>query len=388
MIEKHQVDNGNFILPAGAQYPDWVIDRINKFKEFVYSLTKEFKEPDKKFQEEIVKALEMFIMPKDIKITKTLNKPEIEKLVDKIDKVTTDEDFPLYIWLLMNAGFYLSTIMPICIDEDSLTIPDQIISKRMDSIKKFKETGNKQTYLKEIEEISKEVFQYMLDMDNAFGLFLESKANGSLEHIQELLVGVGLAMNSKGEIIDTVTNCLVEGVTQTQYFSKGSTGIVALYAKSSETAKPGYLGKKLSNICEKVKLAEDIDCGTKKLLSISTINPNFLKSFIGQYFSEKNNADRSQLKEFTKDDVNKYVNKTIYFRSPLYCKSQGHNICQTCYNQEFIRNHSLKKGDNIGLFTSTGMTGSLVNLTLKKSHLGINIKTEKVNFLKDLGING
>ena len=235
-------------------------------------------------------------------------------------------------------------------------------------------------------EISKEVFQYMLDMDNAFGLFLESKANGSLEHIQELLVGVGLAMNSKGEIIDTVTNCLVEGVTQTQYFSKGSTGIVALYAKSSETAKPGYLGKKLSNICEKVKLAEDIDCGTKKLLSISTINPNFLKSFIGQYFSEKNNADRSQLKEFTKDDINKYVNKTIYFRSPLYCKSQGHNICQTCYNQEFIRNHSLKKGDNIGLFTSTGLTGSLVNLTLKKSHTGINIKNEKVNFLKDLGI--
>lgn len=386
MIEKHQVDNGNFLLPSGAQYPDWVIERINKFKDFVYGLTNENREPTDEMLTKLTKALETFILPTGIKITKTLTKPEIENLVERIDAATTDEDFPIYIWLLMNAGFYLSTILPICIDEESLTIPDEIISKRIASIKTFKETNDKQAYLKDIAEISKEVFKYMSEKDNAFGLFLESKANGSLEHIQELLVGVGLALNSKGEVVDTVTNCLVEGVTQTQYFSKGSTGIVALYAKSSETAKPGYLGKKLSNICEKVKLAEEIDCGTKRMLPITTINPNFLKSFIGQFYSEKNNAEKSQLKEFTKKDIENFTNKTIYFRSPLFCKSQGHNICQTCYNQEFIRNHKLQKGDNIGLFTSTGLTGSLVNLTLKKSHTGINTKSEKVDFLKDLGL--
>ena len=386
MIEKHQVDNGNFILPPGAQYPDWAIERINSFKKTIYYLANLHREPNPEFHDKVLKAIETFILPKDIKITKALTKPEIENLIDKIDKATLDEDFPIYVWLLMNAGFYLSTIMPISIDEDSLTIPEPIVAKRIASIKKFNETGDKQQYLKDIAEISKEAFQFMKDNDNAFGLFLESKANGSLDHIQELLVGVGLALNSKGEIVDTVTNCLVEGVTQTQYFSKGSTGIVALFAKSSETSKPGYLGKKLSNLCEKVKLSEDHDCGTKRVLSITTINPNFLKSFIGQLFSEKKIADRNQLREFTKEDVNKYVNKTIYFRFPLYCKSLGMNICSTCYNQEFIRNHKLKPGDNIGLFTSTGMTGSLVNLTLKKSHTGINIKTEKINFLKDLGI--
>lgn len=386
MIEKHQVDNGNFILPSGAQYPDWAIDRINHFKNIMVSLSNDYRDPTKEFYEKIVKALEMFILPKDVKITKALTKPEIENLVNKIEKVTTDEDFAIYIWLLMNAGFYLSTVLPISIDEDSLTIPETILSKRLASVQKFKETKDKVQYLKEVEEISKEVLQYMKDQDNAFGLFLESKANGTLDHIQELLVGVGLALNSKGEIVDVVTNCLVEGVTQTQYFSKGSTGIVALFAKSSETAKPGYLGKKLSNICEKLKLSHDLDCGTTKLIPINTINPNFLKSFIGQYFSEKKNATRQNLKEFTKEDVNKYVNKLIYFRFPTYCKSSGMNICYSCYNQEFIRNHKLKPGDNIGLFTSTGMTGSLVNLTLKKSHQGINIKTEKVNFLKDLGI--
>ena len=385
MIEQHQVDNGNFIIPPGAQYPTWVIDRINQFKDTIYNISKSTKDVNPETQTQFTKALETFILPKDVKITKALSKPEVGNLVKKISTATTEEDFPYYIWLLMNAGFYLSTILPICIDEDSLTIPEPIVAKRNASIKKFKETGNKQQYLKEIQEIAKEAFEYMISIDNAFGDFLASKANGTLDHVQELLVGVGLALNTKGEIIDTVTNCLVEGVTQTQYFSKGSTGIGALFAKSSETSKPGYLGKKLSNICEKMKLSPDRDCGTKNKLKIHSINSNFLESFTGQLFSETPNGN---LREFTKQDAKDYNNKDIYFRSPLYCKSQGNFICQSCYNQEFIRNHKLKPGDNIGLYASTGLTGSLVNLTLKKSHLGINIKTEKVNFLKDLGING
>ena len=101
------------------------------------------------------------------------------------------------------------------------------------------------------------------------------------------------------------------------------------------------------------------------------------------YSVKGNSAD---LKEFTMNDVPNFVSKDIYFRAPPYCKSPGHNICHNCYNQEFIRNHNLKAGDNIGLYASTGLTGSLVSLTLKKSHLGINIKTEKVNFMEDLGI--
>lgn len=383
MIEKHQVDNGNFIIPPGSQYPDWVIDRINNFKNYIYEVSKGTKDVNSEVLKQFTKAIETFILPKDVKITKALTKPEVGVLVKNIAAVTTEEDFPMYIWLLMNAGFYLSTVLPICIDEDSLTIPEPIIAKRTASIKKFKESGDKQQYLKDIQEIAKEAFEYMLSIDNAFGDFLASKANGSLDHIQELLVGVGLALNTKGEIIDTVTNCLVEGVTQTQYFSKGSTGIGALYAKSSETSKPGYLGKKLSNICEKVKLANEKDCGTKNKLKITTINSNFLESFIGQLFSE---TPSGNLREFTKNDSKDFVNKTIYIRSPLYCKTQGNYICLSCYNQEFIRNHKLKPGDNIGLYASTGLTGSLVNLTLKKSHVGINIKTEKVNFIKDLGL--
>ena len=38
MIERHQIDNGKFIIPSGSQMPDWVVDRINGFKEALYKI--------------------------------------------------------------------------------------------------------------------------------------------------------------------------------------------------------------------------------------------------------------------------------------------------------------------------------------------------------------
>lgn len=383
MIEQHQIDNGKFLIPTGSQQPAWVIERINNFKDTIYNIAKTSKGADPETLKLMVKALEMFILPPNVKLTKKLTKPEIAKLVKYYGQILDDEEFVQYIWLLMNAGFFLSTVLPTSIDEDSLTIPQEIQDKRMTINKKFKETGDRIQYMKEVNTLSKEVLDFMIKNDNAFGDFLESKANGSLDHIQELLVGIGFAFNTKGEIIDTITNCLVEGVSQTDYFNKGSTGIGALYAKSSETAKPGYLGKKLSNVCEKVKLANERDCGTKGRLKIQTLNPKFLESFIGMLYSPTQNGDT---KEFTEANIKDFVNKPIYFRSPLYCRSKNHYICPACYSQEFIRNHNLKPGDNIGLYASTGLTGSLVSLTLKKSHVGISVKTESIDLRKDLGL--
>jgi hypothetical protein len=384
MIERHQIDKGKFIIPSGSQMPDWVIDRINGFKETLYKIAKSSREPNKENHDQIVRALYTFIIPHGIKLTKRLSKPEVAKLTQEYAKVLDDLDFTYYIWLLMNAGFFLSTVLPISIDEDSLTIPDEFKQKRIQINKEFKISNDKQKYLKDIAGLSAEILDYMINIDNAFGNFLESKANGSLDHIQELLVGVGLAFNAKGEIIDTVTSCLVEGVEQTEYFSKGSTGIAALFAKSSETSKPGYLGKKLSNICEKVKLASEKDCQTKKLLKIQSQNPNFLKAFIGRWYSIEQSG--KNLKIFNEQDAKNFINKPIYFRSALYCRSKNHYICSTCYSPSFIKNHSIKPGDNIGLYASTGITGFLVSLTLKKSHIGINTKNENIDLRKDLGI--
>jgi hypothetical protein len=49
-----------------------------------------------------------------------------------------------------------------------------------------------------------------------------------------------------------------------------------------------------------------------------------------------------------------------------------------------MRKHKIKDNDNVGLLSSTGMLGSLINLTLKKSHTGISLNLEEVDLTKDL----
>lgn len=383
MFEKRQIDNGKFLLPGQAEMPDWVLDRINSFKTNLYKIVKISDGPNKETLDQIVKLLKDYIFPSGVVITKRISKPELAKIVKQYDKlIDNDSEFSWFIWLLMNAGFLLSTILPISIDEDSLTIPEEIKAKRKLIIQKYKESNDKYQYMKEIQELAKEALEYFTKNENAIGDFVTSKANGTLDHIQELLIGIGFAINSKGEIIDTITNCLVEGVDQTDYFSNSSQGIQALFAKSSETSKPGYLGKKLSNICERIKLGE-MDCGTKNRLLINTTNLEFLSSFVGMNYSNTKSGDT---KEFLDEDVAKNKGKDIFFRASPFCKSKNQTICFKCYSASYIRNYKLRPGANIGLYASTGMTGSLVNLTLKKSHTGVSLNQQEVNLIKDLEV--
>lgn len=380
MIEAHQIDNGKFLLPGDAKFPDWVLDRINSFKTDLYNITKTAKSDDKSTLESIITSFEHYILPKDIKIVKRIDKKELGRIIDKMADILDDYEFVWYNWLLLNAGFFLSTVLPTSIDEDSLTIPDHIQQKRKIINKKYNETKDKYQYNKDIQELAKETLLWLTEHENSIADFINSQANGSLTHIQELLVGIGFAINAKGEIHDTITNCLVEGVSPTDYFSNSSQGIVALFAKSSETSKPGYLGKKMSNICEKVKLTFH-NCNTKGRLKINTDDKEYLKSFIGLNFSL---TETAQTREFKPEDVKTYTNKNLFFRAPTHCRAPNMFICSSCYSQELIRNHNMKENENIGLYASTGMTNSLVNLTLKKSHTGLSIDLKEVDLTKEL----
>lgn len=380
MIESNQLDQGKFLLAGDSKIPDWVLERINSFKTDLYNISKSSKTDDKATLDQIIRSFEHYILPSGIKVTKRIDKKELGVIIDKMAELLDDSDFVWYNWLLLNAGFFLSSVLPTSIDEDSLTIPESIQIKRKVINKRYEETKDKYQYNKDIQELSKEALQWLTDQENSVADFVNSGANGSLVHIQELMIGIGFAINAKGEIHDTVTNCLVEGVSPTDYFSNSSQGIVALFAKSSETSKPGYLGKKLSNICEKVKLTFH-NCGTAGRLEINTDDEAYLESFIGLNYSLTKSGNT---KEFTKNDIKNSINKKLYFRAPPYCRAPFMFICAACYSNEMIRTHNMKENENIGLYASTGMTNSLVNLTLKKSHTGLSIDLKEVDLTKEL----
>ena len=206
---------------------------------------------------------------------------------------------------------------------------------------------------------------------------MNSKAKGNVSHIQSLLLSVGLSINSFGEINDVIGNSHAEGLTQTQFFNGSSQGIASLYAKSSETSKPGYLSRKASAISERIKLSSLKDCGADKYLNIKVSDSALLESLLGRYYKGFGNVELQVSK--TSD----LVGKTIKLRSPLYCKAKD-GICEKCYNPEYIQKMKLKPGANIGLLASTGMTNSIINLTLKASHVGLSLDQEELNFIDEV----
>jgi len=373
--------NQEFVYPDGKQVPKWVENRLNAFH------TKLKIDTDKNLsykllQDVIIDNLETNILHPKIKIKSKLDKKGISKLINKLDEMTdTGVEFMWYYYLLMQAGFTLSTVIPSSFQPEALVLPKEFIKEKNELVKIYKEsdktTDDALTFQKNITVIAEKVKKYFEDNDIHVVDLMNSEAKGNVSHIQSLLLSVGLSINSFGEINDVIDNSHVEGIEQTQFFNGSSQAIQALYAKSSETAKPGYLGRKLSTVAERVKLSSQLDCKTTKYLKIKIRDKKMLHSFNGRYYKSKLGI-LIQL-----NDNSDVIGKVLEIRSPLYCTSKD-GICHKCYNELYISKMKLKSGDNIGLMASTGLTGALVNLTLKKSHVGVGLDKANVDFREEI----
>lgn len=369
-----------FLYPDNTVTPDWVTERFNNFNDFLVKINTENLPKNSPL---LIEAIEKYILPPNIKLNKPLTKSEINKLLQKYEKVLINpEEFMWYYWLLMNAGFRLSTQFPSSIGSDSFVIPEKFINLRNDSVKKY---NNKEITIvqldKNLKELTKDIINYYMENDINISEIINSGAAGNADSIRQMLVAVGIVINDKKEIIDIISKGLNEGVEQTQFFNSANTAIQALYSKSADTAIPGYIGRKLSTILEHVKLSKDLDCGSLNGLNIKIIDKDMHKAVIGKYMFIEKTLLGKNLKLITEND--NIIGKTIKIRSPLFCKSKD-GICQTCLNELWVKDMNVRPGANIGLLSSTGITNTLTSLTLKKSHVGIGLDLVAVDLNKEI----
>jgi len=374
--------NQEFVYPEQTKVPKWVTDKLNAFHAQLKIDTGKFK--DEFLQNAIVDNLEENILYSDIKIKNVLDKKGIGQIIKQTSTKTSDLEFMWYYYLIMQAGFTLSSVIPSPFEPKALTLPEEFHKDKNEAVARYnnsnKTTEDALRFQQDITKIAKKVKKYFEDNNVHVVDLMNSKAKGNISHIQSLLLSVGLSINSFGEINDVISNSHLEGLTQTQFFNGSSQAIQALYAKSSETAKPGYLGRKLGVISERIKLSSTLDCGSQNYLSLKIRDKDMLQSLAGKTYRNKLGI-LVQLKE--DDDV---IGKTLQFRDSLYCKARD-GICHTCYNKDYINKMKLVAGDNIGLIASTSMTGTLVDLTLKKSHVGVGLDQDEVNFRKELELD-
>ena len=102
----------------------------------------------------------------------------------------------------------------------------------------------------------------------------------------------GLIYNSKGETIDfPITTSSKEGHTPIEYFITTHGSRKGLTDTALNTAKAGYLTRKLFDVSQDVVITEE-DCGTKESIlikggeSLSGIKVHISKNIAGRYVSK------------------------------------------------------------------------------------------------------
>ena len=365
-----------WVIPKAFEPPVKFTEILDKFKT---EAKKAFGKPD---ENKIIRNLiEDLILDKKIKPDYPLNKKNIAKLVNKMWETFDNTEFIYRYWILMQVGFFLSTFKPSGFSPESLKLPEIFIKKKAELLAKYQEMAKKDkekaiTWIdKEFDKLTDEVIDYWEKHGVDVVDIIRAKARGSASDIRKMLVAVGLSITSAGTINDVILTSQIDGLEQTQFFHYTSQAIQALYAKSSETAVPGYLARKISTIAEPVVLSKEKDCGSKKYLEVTILDQDVLDALDGRITHTGIQIDSNDPK---------WIGKKVKLRSPLYCKAKD-GICETCFNPKYVKRLNLKPGARIGLIAATNIADkALVNLTLKKSHTGLSLNLEKVNLEEDI----
>jgi DNA-directed RNA polymerase subunit beta' len=209
-----------------------------------------------------------------------------------------------------------------------------------------------------------------------------SGARGSMSQITQMAGMKGLIQSTSGEIIEfPILSCSKEGLTPIEYFITTHGSRKGLTDTALNTARAGYLTRKLFVVAQDVMISED-DCGSKEGVvirkdSASGIEVSVAKNVRGRYLIADilDAKDKVMFKKghlLSKDEAVAVENAgitEIHVRSPLGCKSiEG--ICAKCYGVDLGKNKPVEIGEAVGTVAGQAIGEPGTQLTMRTFHQG------------------
>lgn len=140
----------------------------------------------------------------------------------------------------------------------------------------------------------------------------------------------------------------------------------ASYSRGHLTALGGELVKYIFRVTQNIKIVEP-NCGTKFGIS-DVILPGYESMYVGRYVMEA-----GKLIELTNENIQAYIYKPIYLRSPAYCKTKDNNYCEICMGKALSRTPK-------AIHTAAAEPGSvMMNASMKAMH-GKALKSVRFDF--------
>ena len=221
-----------------------------------------------------------------------------------------------------------------------------------------------------------------LDKNGSVYDMVTSGARGSLKQITIMAGMKGLIASVTGETIEfPILSCSKEGLTPIEYFITTHGSRKGLSDTALNTAKAGYLTRKLFVVAQDVVISEE-DCGTKDSIVIrsqiaSGMNIPMSKNIRGRILAEdvSDSSGKIIFKKghlVTKADAGVIEGSgvtAIKVRSPLSCKTMR-GVCGQCYGMDLGKNELVALGEAVGTVAAQAIGEPGTQLTMRTFHAG------------------
>jgi len=221
-----------------------------------------------------------------------------------------------------------------------------------------------------------------LPPDGPVASMLNSNARGSISQIAQMAGMKGLIINTAGHLLEyPVIPSYKEGLSPIEYFITTHGSRKTLADTALNTAKAGYLTRKLVDVSQDV-IIKEADCGDKdgKTISLAYVTgfntglANLIKGRIllkdvldveGKLLFKKGHL--LNLSDARVIDEAKVPEVTV--RTPLTCKTIK-GLCQKCYGQDLGRGHLVAVGEPVGVVAAQAIGEPGTQLTMRTKHTG------------------
>lgn len=221
-----------------------------------------------------------------------------------------------------------------------------------------------------------------MDKNSSALEMFRSGARGSLGQIAQMAGMKGLVVNTRGNTIEfPITSSMKEGMSPIEYFVTTHGSRKGLADTALQTAKAGYLTRRLFVVAQDAIISEE-DCGTKKGIDISRISASgieiaFSKAIKGRILAEDAVDTKGRvifpkghlLSRLDAIAVEESTCEQVTVRSPMTCKTLR-GLCRKCYGVDLSTNRLVDIGEAVGTVAAQAIGEPGTQLTMNTKHAG------------------
>lgn len=338
------------------------------------------------------------VLPKEYPyINKSIGKKDLSNLTnDLIDCYGINNIAPI-LGKIKDFGFKYATKSGVTWGIDNVMVPvkkDEIIQEGKNRSSEVWEQYNEglltseERHRKNVEiwhdtrDKIEEIIPETLDKQGSAHIMWSSGARGSIGQFTQMAGMRGLIVNTSGDIIENpVISCLKEGLTPIEYFTTTHGSRKGLADTALNTAKSGYLTRKLFDVSQDVVILEE-DCESSEFIMLgketfSGLEISLIKNIKGRTLA-KDVSDKNGKLLFkknhilTKEDavvIEEAGIDSIPVRSPMTCATKR-GICQKCYGADLGNNLEIDLGEAVGTIAAQAIGEPGTQLTMRTFHTG------------------